>query len=242
MIDLARIDSFSNAFTFSFDDALLEDIKETYQNHILPLLKLPEHAELFAGGEIRQGPLGQGDELYYICTYDKEPLIWLSNNNLHTYTMFKKFFDALNLKEAVKGLVNFDEDIILYSGFLVIGDRAYQEAWHVDYVPSANAYTLITPLSQLAPEHGNLLFQDADGDAQTYTYNYGDAIIFGDHFMHSTEPYAQSETPRVLVSLTFGTDKFEHWPALKQTIGEQSEFMVLPCGHAKGSCRCQEHL
>jgi len=39
-----------------------------------------------------------------------------------------------------------------------------------------------------------------------------------------------------MLSLTFGTDKIKHWDALKQTIGEQSIFTMLPCGHQKGTC------
>ena len=238
MADLVRIDPSSNAFSFSFDETILSNIREAYHSHILPMLKNSEYDALFAGGESRHGPLGEGEHQYYFVTYDKEPLFWLSNNNLHTYRLFEEIFKALNIKEAVKHLVDFEEDIILYSGFFVIGDRAYQDAWHVDYVPESNAYTLITPLFQLLPDHGNLLFQDANNDTQTYVYKKGDAVIFGDHFLHSTEPYPQSDTPRVLVSLTFGTDKLEHWSALKQTIGEQSRFMILPCGHQNGSCDC----
>jgi hypothetical protein len=71
-----------------------------------------------------------------------------------------------------------------------------------------------------------------------YRYKVGEAIIAGDRVPHSTEPYATSRRLRVLVSLTFGTDKLEYWPILEKTVGAQSRFLVLPCGHERGACRC----
>ncbi|MFV9614569.1 MAG: hypothetical protein ACNYZG_01365, partial [Gammaproteobacteria bacterium] len=57
-------------------------------------------------------------------------------------------------------------------------------------------------------------------------------------FEHATEPYAETDTLRVMLSFTFGTDKSEYWNTLKETIGNQSNYMILPCGHEKGSCQC----
>ncbi len=62
-----------------------------------------------------------------------------------------------------------------------------------------------------------------------YRYEQNEALILGDGFLHSTEPYEGDGSLRVLVSLTFGTDKLAHWGQLKQTIGAQSEFLMLPC-------------
>jgi hypothetical protein len=45
-----------------------------------------------------------------------------------------------------------------------------------------------------------------------------EAIVFGDGFEHATEPYPESESLRVMLSFTFGTDKAEHWNILKETI------------------------
>jgi hypothetical protein len=41
-----------------------------------------------------------------------------------------------------------------------------------------------------------------------------------------------------MLSFTFGTDKVEYWDVLKETIGQQSDYMILPCGHEKGACQC----
>ena len=65
-----------------------------------------------------------------------------------------------------------------------------------------------------------------------------EAIVFGDGFEHATEPYPESESLRVMLSFTFGTDKVEHWNILKETIDCQSNYMILPCGHEKGTCQC----
>ena len=154
--------------------------------------------------------------------------------------MFKKCFEALDIKEYVKSLVDYREDIRLYSGFLVVGNRAEGDFWHMDYSPGANAYTLITPLFEPDPGHGNLLYKDPNDDTKTHIYKLGEGIFVGDHFLHATEPYRQTATTRVLLSMTFGTDKFDHWEALKQTIAGQSDFMVLPCGHQMGMCQCLE--
>ena len=67
-----------------------------------------------------------------------------------------------------------------------------------------------------------------------HIYRAGEALIVGDHFSHTTEPFLQTPQTRVLLSLTFGTDKMEHWKNLKQTIEYQSEFFIRPCGHGYG--------
>ena len=114
--------------------------------------------------------------------------------------------------------------------------------WHIDYLPGANAYTLLTPLFHRETAHGHLLYRDKDKTKKRHAYRPNEALIVGDYFSHATEPYPKSAEPRVLLSLTFGTDKFDHWPALKQTIDSQSEFFILPCGHESGTCHCLEEF
>lgn len=70
-------------------------------------------------------------------------------------------------------------------------------------------------------------------------HTLGEAVLVGEEAMHSPEPFDQTARPRVLVSLTLGTDKMEHWPILKRWVGSQSDFVVLPCGHVRGECRCR---
>jgi hypothetical protein len=148
----------------------------------------------------------------------------------------------LNIDETVKKLVDCDDNIVLYSGFFVVGNHSAKEFWHMDYADGANAYTLITPLFELNYDHGNLLYKNSGEKTQTYTYKSGEAIILGENFLHTTEPYPKNNQTRVLLSLTFGTDKLHYWGQLKQTIEGQSEYFILPCGHQFGTCECLEKL
>lgn len=42
-----------------------------------------------------------------------------------------------------------------------------------------------------------------------------DAVIFGDSFEHATKPDTKIDALRVMLSLTFGTDKIEHLGCVK---------------------------
>jgi hypothetical protein len=97
---------------------------------------------------------------------------------------------------------------------------------------------LITPLFDLDDAHGNLMYKAEDSTNHTYNYKMNEAIVFGDGFEHATEPYPESNNLRVMLSFTFGTDKAKYWNVLKQTIDSQSNYMILPCGHEKGTCQC----
>jgi hypothetical protein len=137
----------------------------------------------------------------------------------------------------------------MYSGFFVVSNVIDTASWHLDYHDGANAFTLITPLFDLLPEHGQLLYLDGtvpldeverapkDG-AKKYTYRVGEGILFGDCFAHTTEPYKESSSLRVLLSMTFGTDKMEYWPILRRTLENQTQFVIMPCGHRQGTCAC----
>ena len=82
------------------------------------------------------------------------------------------------------------------------------------------------------------MYKDASSAVKNYEYKMNEAVVFGDGFEHATQLYPESDTLRVMLSFTFGTDNKEYWNTLKETIGEQSNFMVLPCGHEKGTCDC----
>jgi len=239
---IARIEPNANAFTFSFDPKILEEIQDSYNLVLVPALNTPEHNAVFAGGKQRAADIGVSDQQYFYTSYGEEPLFWVSNNNQTTYDQFKRFFNGLNIAENVKELVDFESDIRVYCGFFVVGNRAEKPYWHMDYAPGANAYTLITPLFDLDPGHGNLIFKDQNDGTRTYDYKLGEGIMLGDHFLHSTQPYDQTAETRVLLSITFGSDKLDHWEALKQTVGGQSKFSVLPCGHQMGTCQCLEDM
>lgn len=239
MKKLIQIDHKLNAFTTTFAPSLLDEIKVSYYDEIHSLLTHPRMNQLlFRGGTIKREPFGLKNSEYFLVSYGKAPLFWLSSNTENTYRIYQNFFHSLNVANDIKLLVDCQKEIVMYCGFLVVGNQALNPLWHVDYFPGANAYTLITPLFELDSAHGNLLYESSDAQIKTYQYKLGEAIIFGDHFRHSTEPYNPAQSIRILVSLTFGTDKMEYWNILERTVGHQSNYVKLPCGHVLGTCNC----
>lgn len=226
------------AFTLSFDPVLLRELQNAYLQEIAPFFKAIEQVELLKGGKYQSFHLPGG--AYTVCSYDTDPLFWVANAQAETYRRFLTFFERLGLAEVLIDKIPHKKGLVMYCGFFVVGNQAPDPNWHYDYRPGAPAYTLITPLFELSPEHGQLLYELPDRQRQLYRYQFNEAIVFGEGFLHSTEPYEHSSNLRVLLSLTCGTDLIEYWPILKQNIEEQSDFYALPCGHFKGSCRCLE--
>jgi hypothetical protein len=198
------------------------------------------YAYLFEGVEQINIQITDDELKFHVTSYGSAPLLWISNGNSHTYKRFKSFMDELGIMDELKTMVDFENHIQVYCGFFVVGNKMDRQTWHKDYFDGANGYTLITPLFELEHAHGNLLYKDESKNTKTYEYKMNEAIIFGDGFEHATEPYARTDELRVMLSLTFGTDKIEYWDTLKETIGEQSNYMILPCGHQKGTCECLE--
>ena len=238
MKKLQQIKSGLNAYTVSFDDSMLNTLRAMFDNHLRERFGREGYAYLFAGMEQINIQLKLDDLQFHVTSYGTAPLLWVSNNNAQTYGIFKSFMSELDIFDDIKELVDFDKKIEVYCGFFVMGKKMDRETWHNDYQDGANAYTLITPLFELDKAHGNLMYKDEKSVVNSYQYKMNEAIIFGDGFEHATQPYAETETLRVMLSFTFGTDKKEYWPVLRKTIGEQSSYMILPCGHEKGSCQC----
>ncbi|MGE3728898.1 MAG: hypothetical protein AB7I41_25345 [Candidatus Sericytochromatia bacterium] len=238
MLQLSALHNDLNAFTFSYPDVLLCDLQRQFEREIRPFFEDPAQDELLRGGKYQHMLLPGGN--YSLCSYDTDPLFWVANRQASNYALFKAFFDALGLEQALKPKIKHKNQLVMYCGFFVVGNQAPDPNWHYDYRPGAPAYTLITPLFDLSPEHGQLLYELPNRQRQVYRYTPNQAIVFGEGFLHSTEPYGPSPNLRVLLSLTCGTDIIDYWPILKQNIEEQSDFYALPCGHFRGSCRCLE--
>lgn len=225
-----------DAYTVEFEDSLLDEIRGSYQCELAAILENPRNQYLFQGGQTHRVRIGKTGA-YFALSFESYPLLWFSNNDAKTYGIFRRFFDALAIESEIRELVDCREGIVVYCGFLVVGDRAPAAQWHNDYAPGANAFTLITPLFELEPGHGHLLYKVGD-QAQRYEYRKNEAIFFGEKTAHTTEPYAPSDKKRILVSMTFGTDKLEYWPHLKESLDTQAQYFVLPCGHVYGTCDC----
>lgn len=225
-----------DAYIVQFEDALLDEIRGSYRTELATLLENPQNQYLFRGGQTHRAKVGKSAS-YFALSFENYPLLWFSNNDASTYNIFRRFFDALAIQDEVKKLVDYHRSIVMYCGFLVIGDRAPAAQWHNDYSTNANAFTLITPLFELEPDHGHLLYK-LENKSLRYQYRLGEAIFFGEKTAHTTEPYEPSTKKRVLLSITFGTDKIEYWPFLRESLDSQAQYFVLPCGHVYGTCKC----
>lgn len=225
-----------NAYTLNFAEDLLNEIRASYYRDLSGFLLNPANGYLFEGGRThRQAITGQA---YYLYSYENYPLLWVSNNSERTYQLFQRLFEDLELQQKFHDLIDYRQGMVMYCGFFVLGNRAPEPLWHYDYLPGANAYTLITPLFEPSPGHGHLLYKNAQDEEQRYQYELNQALIFGPGFLHSTEPYPISPKYRVLASLTFGSDKADYWPITKKAITAQSKYYCLPCGHKAGTCTC----
>jgi hypothetical protein len=233
-----------NAYRIVFEQALVDELRTVYLDAVAGHLNLASNRYLLDGGRFVTSDWEHGPHKFHARSYRKWPLLWVSNDNIESYRVFERFFRALGVADDIKPLTDFDHDIVLYSGSFIVGDHLDEPAWHFDYHDGANAYSLLTPMFELDCGHGNLLYRDDSGSVGrfpkigTYAYTPGEALIFGDGFLHSTEPYGLGSSLRVLVNLAFGSDKLDHWNVLKQTVGTQSNFMRLPCGHWRGACDC----
>lgn len=238
MNKLRPLASGQNAYKFSFDGHLLDEIREIYTSTLSPGLSAPQNAFLHEAIAPLDIAINTPHHKFRLISYGKSPLLWVSCDDRNTYDVFKRFADTLQIYDDVRELVDFKNDIVVYCGYFVVGNRLLKENWHVDYFSGSSAYTFLTPLFELDGTHGNLLYKDKAGCTQQYRYKLNEGIVFGEGFLHSTECYNVSQKMRVLLSFSIGTDKLECWDALKQTIGTQSKFMYLPCGHEKGTCNC----
>lgn len=227
-----------NAYTIGFDAALLKPLQAIFNSSLSERLHSEDYAYLYEGVKQIDTHITHDQLSFHVLSYETEPLIWISNNNEQTYELFRNFIVESKILDELKPLIDHEKRIQVYCGFFVVGKHMKTKTWHHDYDDGANGYTLITPLFELSTSHGNLLYKDSAESVHTYRYRMNEAIIFGDGFEHATEPYSETSELRVMLSLTFGTDKVKYWDILKNTIGGQSDYMVLPCGHEKGHCEC----
>lgn len=163
-------------------------------------------------------------------------LAWISVDDERSFSAFAEIFAQTGLADAVRPLVDHDDSVVLYSSFYVVRSRCAAPNLHADWPDAVgtNAFTLLTPLDNYASEDFQLLFEtwgaepgERAAGLHRYRYKTGEALIFGSHFMHSTEPGRSADGgPQVYLCFTFGSDKARHWPAIAPTIsGYQSRFL-----------------
>lgn len=154
---------------------------------------------------------------------------WLSHADEQSYRWFEALFDRLDLADLVAPFVPHDQAIRLYAGFFVTRSRCGTLGMHYDWATAGNhAFTLMAPLTPGGEALG-LVYEDARGLQRTFEYRLGRGIVFGTRFLHST---AIGELPErsVFLSMTFGTDRMEHWAELAETAGRQAAFFRQPDG------------
>ena len=154
---------------------------------------------------------------------------WISADTTTGFEAFQKAFDELGIASHVRGYLDLEQEVRLYAGFLHIRSRCSAPHFHVDWTLTNNeAFTLLTPVCGLGAGQ-KLLYKTLPGEVREYAYKAGEAIVFGDHFVHSTPP-GSSETPFALLVFNFGTDRMEHWDKIRRTTGTQCRLIRRPDG------------
>jgi hypothetical protein len=160
---------------------------------------------------------------------DSSDLQWISADSEPAFRIFESAYQRLDVARHVREYLDLERDVRFYTGFLHTRKDCMKAHWHVDWKLTNNeAFTLLTPVSGF--ESGQkLLYKKLTGEVAEYAYKPGEAIIFGDHFIHSTPP-GTSDRPFSLLVLYFGTDKMKHWDKLLRTTGQQCPLLQCPDG------------
>jgi len=153
---------------------------------------------------------------------------WISAQTESAFGLFQSAFDRLDIARHVAEFLDLDGDVRLYAGFLHTRSRCSETNFHVDWGLTNNeAFTLLTPVG--GAEGQRLLYRKLTGEIAEYAYKPGEAIVFGDHFTHST-PLGSWDPPFTLLVFNFGTDKMEHWDKIVKTTGRQCRLIRRPDG------------
>ena len=124
MNKLQQIGAGLNGYTLNFDQSLLDEIRDSYSSKLQPILTNPDNHRLFEGGRVLRQPVGAADSDYYLVSFQAYPLLWLSSNTPAEYQIYRRFYDNLGIEDEVRSLVDHHEKIIMYCGFLVVGENS----------------------------------------------------------------------------------------------------------------------
>ena len=147
---------------------------------------------------------------------------WISVNTRYMYDEFLNIFKSINL-DIFNEIIDLKKEIRCYSVFFVTRTKCNKPNFHTDFNKTGNnGFTLMTPLTNIDNDKkGHLLYKDKDGKERVYKYKRGECIIFGDSFVHSTQPYKNKEV--TFLCFTFGSDKKNYWKNIFQSIGTQQK-------------------
>jgi hypothetical protein len=154
---------------------------------------------------------------------------WTTAATETAFRTYEHAYQRLDIARHVRAYLDIERDVAFYTGFLHTRSEPKETNFHVDWQLTNNeAFTLLTPVCGF--ENGQtLLYKKLNGDVAEYVYKPGEAIIFGDHFQHSSPP-GKSDTPFTLLAFNFGTDKMEHWNKILRTQGRQCPLVQRPDG------------
>jgi hypothetical protein len=159
----------------------------------------------------------------------KSDIAWISQADRAGYDYFAAIFRRLGIADAVADRIEYDHQIMMYSGFYVTRRSCNSPDLHVDWIGGNNdAFTFLTPLSANCGELG-LTYRTLRNELAHYDYTLGKGLIFGDHFAHSTAE-GQAGENTVLLSFTFGTDRMDNWPNISKSAAKQGTFHRQPDG------------
>ena len=152
---------------------------------------------------------GLAFEVVRPTTWVNSDIRWISAGDPQTFHWFQNLFQQLAICEHF----DFLHDMVMFAGYLVAREKVFESNFHTgrvmrhhnailtthdaDFTGTADsAFTLMTPLynmDQIPTCH--LLGQIDPGRAKhgsarvkQYRYKVGEAIVFGDNFVHATEP------------------------------------------------------
>jgi len=120
MKQLKQLEPDLNAYKVNFDAAFLKPLQELFNASLKEKLNREGYAYLFEGLEQINIQITDKELKYHITSYGTAPLLWISNNNAHTYKLFKSFMDKLDIMDDIKQLIDFKNHIEIYCGFFVV--------------------------------------------------------------------------------------------------------------------------
>lgn len=153
---------------------------------------------------------------------------WYSARSEKDFRKFESLFQRLEVARHVEPYVDLEREIRLYNGQFVSRRVCTAPNFHVDWDSNNEAFTFLSPLTVNTTGFG-MLYKKLDGSIGEYEYKVGEALIFGDDFLHSTKPGA-SEEPVILLCFSFGTDKMQYWPGIERLATRQCLLACRPDG------------
>ena len=208
-----------NVLEIPIVSSTIDDLIYYYRTYIEPNLSNEKYVGPIQGLE--------GHEFFCVSPSWKSDIQWISVNNLASYDYFLQYFEAMELNDIFKQIIDVDSKIVVYSIFFVVRSKISSHTWHIDFEngTNVNGFTLLTPLQSKSQIH--LAYKDMNDNTNQYEYKENIGIVFGENFLHSTD-ITFSHNKEVVFCFSFGTDKMRDWEYIKETAATQGEHYMHP--------------